>query len=180
MTVHVGTSTSRATPQGQGSAAPASLIHLHRHSLTTVLVLGGDAEQREFLARAFHRESALHSGPFVAVSCHQQLGLLMESVQAWVAAEYAHDLIPLRAAERGTLFIDAVEQLPLDAQRLLLVVAKRMNDSEGGGSAGMGPCRLIVGNEDDLGGAVAEQRFLPALFDAVDKVRVDLSSKAAR
>jgi DNA-binding NtrC family response regulator len=161
-------------------APPASLIHLHRHSLTTVLVLGGDEEKREFLARAFHRESALHSGPFVAVNCEQQIELLMDSVQAWVSAEHARDVIPLHAAERGTLFVDAIERLPFGAQRLLLVLARRMNDAADGETTGPSPGRLIVGNARDLCDAVAEQRFLPALYDAVDKVRVDLGEEAAR
>ena len=76
----------------------------------------------------------------------------------------------------ATLFLDQVECLSLDSQRLLLVLAQRL-----GGAAitgGDAPCagRLITGNPNGLAEAVASGRFLSELLDALDRVRVQLES----
>jgi DNA-binding NtrC family response regulator len=153
---------------------PARLIRLHRHSLTNVLVTGGTAALRDQVARAFHRESPLRNGAFVPLDCSQDEDRLRASLLAWTAAEHESDPNPLQAAEEGTLYLDLVERLSLDSQRLLLALARRLHGEPVGGTEG--PCagRLVVGNPRALAEAVAEGGLLPALLDAVDKVRVEL------
>ena len=166
---------------GRGEEAPlppARLIRLHRHSLTHVLVVGGTAALRDQVARAFHRESPLRNGAFVPVDCAKDEDRLRVALRAWTGEGGPADPNPLQAAEQGTLFLDAVERLSLDSQRLLLALARRMHGEPGGGSEG--PCagRLVVGNPRTLDEVVSDGRFLPALHDAVDKVRVDLEPEA--
>src|SRR2546427_190653 len=83
---------------------------------------------------------------------------------------------PCRAAERGTLYLDQVDRLSLDTQRLLVALARRL----GGGpiTGGDAPCagRLVTGNPSGLAEAVAAGRFLSELLDALDRVRVQLES----
>ena len=153
-------------------APPACrLIQLHRHSLSHLLLVGGTAEERERLALAFHRGSPLRCGPFVRLEAERDANRLccaLENALCAVTRERPDD--PLRESEGGTLFLDRVPQLPLAIQRLLLRVLASLP------AVATGPCfgRLAVGSDEPLEGAAAAGRFLPALFDILDKVRVEL------
>ena len=163
---------------GEAPLPPARLIRLHRHSLTNVLVVGGNASLRDQVARAFHRESPLRNGAFVPVDCARDEERLRASLMIWTAEDNASGPHSLQAAEQGTLYLDAVERLSLDSQRLLLALARRLHGEPLGGPEG--PCagRLVVGNPRGLDEVVSEGAFLPALHDAVDKVRVELEPAA--
>mgnify|MGYP001607020996 CR=1 FL=1 len=166
---------------GGSDLPPARLIRLHRHSLTNVLVVGGTAERREQVARSFHHESPLRAGAFVRVDCTREEDRLRAALQEWTAAAttaIGSDMNPFRPAEQGTLYLDPVEHLSPDTQRLLLALARRLH-GEAVGSAD-GPCagRLVTGNPRGLSAAVSEGYFMAALYDALDKVRVELETAA--
>ena len=137
------------------------------------MVVGGTADRRVQVARAFHRESPLRDGPFVSVDCEREEEQLRAALLDWTGAASGSEPNPYRAAERGTLFLDQVERLSPDSQRLLLALARRLGGPVGGGDA---PCagRLVTGNPAGLAEAVASGRFMPALLDALDRVRVQL------
>ena len=163
---------------GGASLPPARLIGLHRHSLTNVLIVGGTAAQRAEVARAFHRESPLCGGSFVAVDCRDDQERLRMALEGWAAASDSSDPNPFAAAEHGTLYLDPIEQLSPDTQRLLLGLARRLHGESVGRRER--PCagRLVAGNPRGLPALVSEGRFLPALQDALDKVRVELEVAA--
>lgn len=172
---------SREPERGESNLPPAQLIRLHRHSLTNVLIVGGTAARRDQVARAFHRESPLRAGAFVSVDCEREEDRLQAALQEWTGAARAREdpgMNPFRAAEQGTLYLDSVEHLPPEAQRLLLALARRLLGDPVG--APEGPCagRLVVGNPRGLADAVAEGTFLASLYDAIDKVRVELELPA--
>src|SRR5262245_61284692 len=165
---------------GESSALPSSrLIGLHRHSLTNVLVVGGNAVLRDQVARAFHRESPLGGGAFVTVDCSRDGERLRLALQGWTSPADAPGVNPLAVAERGTLYLDQVEQLDLDVQRLLLALTRAMQADAGLGSQGPRAGRLVVGNIRPLAEAVAEGRFIAGLYDALDKVRVELGPESS-
>lgn len=163
---------------GGAPLPPARLIGLHRHSLTNVLIVGGSAALRGEVALAFHRESPLCGGPFVAVDCASEEDRLCSALRAWTSGSSESEPNPFRAAEQGTLFLDPVDRLSPDTQQLLLALAQRLQ----GGPIGVAerPCagRLVAGNPRALADTVSEGRFLPALCDALDKVRVELAPAA--
>lgn len=162
---------------GGSDLPPTRLIRLHRHSLTNVLVVGGTAQRRDQVARAFHQESPLRAGPFVSVDCTSEEDRLRSALQGWTSApSTASDVNPYRAAEQGTLYLDPVEQLSPDTQRLLLALARRLHGEPVGGDET--PCagRLVTGNPMGLAEAVSAGRFMAALYDALDKVRVELEA----
>jgi len=163
---------------GGASLPPARLIGLHRHSLTNVLIVGGTAALRDEVARAFHRESPLSGGTFVSVDCEGDEDRLRTALRSWTAAAIESEPNPFRAAEQGTLYLDSVEALSPDTQQLLLGLARRLQE-EPVGVPGR-PCagRLVAGNPRSLAEAISDGRFLPALNDALDKVRVELAPAA--
>jgi len=152
---------------------PAQLIRLHRHSLTNVVVIGGTAARRTEVARSFHRESPLRGAEFLAVDASREDEALRRALGAWTGeqpdAGHAY-----AGAEHGTLFIDQVEQLSSESQRLLLGLARRLLGEPATGREVACPGRIVVGNTTALVTAVSEGRFLAALYDALDKVRVEL------
>ena len=154
------------------AAPPARrLIRLHRHSLSHLLLVGGTAEERECLARAFHRGSPLRRGPFVRLEAERdalRLCCALVNVLCAVTRERHDD--PLRASEGGTLFLDRVTHLSPAIQRLLF----RVLASRPGFSAGPYFGRLAVGSDEPLEDLAAAGCFLPELFDILDKVRVEL------
>jgi DNA-binding NtrC family response regulator len=156
--------------------AHARLIRLHRHSLFHLLLVGGTRGERERLALAFHRGSPLRLGPFVRLDAgpdEDRLRCALECALSTVTCERLDN--PLRESEGGTLFLDRVAHLSLATQRLLL----RLLASPP--AAASGPCfsRLAVGSDALLEEAAAAGRFHPALFDILDKIRVELRTGTA-
>src|SRR5262245_44156574 len=159
------------------AAPPAQLVRLHRHSLTNVVVVGGSAARRNEVARSFHRESPLRSAAFVAVDAASASEQLREALTAWAgSAAYAEH--SLAGAEHGTLFIDHVDRLSTENQDLLLALGRRLLGEPARGREVACPGRVVVGNARPLSRAVAEGKFLPALYNALDKVRVELEVAA--
>lgn len=160
---------------GQGNKPPAELLRLHRHSLTTLLVFGGQATERRAVALSFHRSSSVTRGPFVSVDCASEEGRLRSSLQA-LMADAAPDPgpDPIRGAWSGTLFLDNVEALSPDCQRLLLWFAQHTLGGSVGADGGW-PVRLAVGTPQHPD----ELNVLPELRDEIDKIRVDLDEVEA-
>lgn len=150
---------------------PSALVELHRHSLMNVLVLGGTSDGRSRVARAFHERSPLRAAPFVSVDASRDEASLRNALLDWLRFGMRDGVNRLRASERGTLFLDRVDALSDGTQRLLLALGLASTH----GSAGSWRGRLIAGSETDLSLESRTGRFQPALFDVLDKVRVELS-----
>lgn len=163
-------------PRGHAALPPLPrpLLQLLRRSPITVFVVGGTPEQREQTARRLHHESIVHDGPFVAVDCSTDETSLHQALAAWCAGtpgDVATD--PVARASGGTLYLDSIESLSGESQRLLLEVQRK----DGATSPGRPrwAARLIVGNARDLSAARYEGKFDAALHDAIDQFRVTLS-----
>jgi DNA-binding NtrC family response regulator len=165
----------RRMTRGAAAKPPASLLRLHRHSLSNLVVLGGSDAQRVEIARAFHRASPARGGRFVALDCSHEEGRLGLALRQWlVPAGEAAGPNSLRACESGTLFLDHVESLSAEAQRLLLGVTRRVEEGRVEQGGAPGPLRLAVGSAEDLADAVDERRFLGPLYDSLDKIQIRL------
>ena len=161
--------------RGVGVTPPARLFRRHRHNLVNVMILGGTTGLRLQVAYAFHRESLLRRGPFVCLDGDRDQNRLRSALQAWMgSADTEAWADPLRAAEQGTFFLDAVGRLSRDTQRMLLAFTGRFVSGAPGGEEAPWVGRLAVGNAEPLSIAVSEGRFSAALYDSLDKVRVEL------
>ena len=152
---------------------PAKLLQLHRNSLMNVLVVGGEAVTRAEVAEAFHRESPLHAGPLVVIDAVRDAGPLLTALRSWTSGAVATIPVTLAAAERGTLFIDSIEHLEPEAQRRL-----RELIDHGDESTHARPGRFIAGCAEDPVARVPFGAYSAALYDALDKVRIELPSHA--
>jgi hypothetical protein len=167
--------------RGAGVTPPARLLRLHRNSLVNLLVLGGTPEQRLQVVYSFHRESLVRRGSFVCIDGRHDQDRLRLALQDWTTCcDFGDPADPLRAAQHGTFFLDSVASLSRDVQRLLLAFVSRSMNLTSPDGQGVWIGRLAVGNPEHLSLAVSEGRFLPGLYDSLDKVRVDLSHFAQR
>ncbi len=167
----------RSRARGATAKFPARLLRLNRRCRASLLVLGGTRAQRVAVARAFHAASPLRSRPFLAVDCAREESRLARGLQAWLLPDAgALSVNPLRESEGGTLYLDSVGCLSPSTQRLLLVLARRLQADAPEAPAEPTPYRLAIGNPEDLAEAVDERRFSEALLDCLDKIRVGLES----
>ncbi len=162
--------------QGGAKAPPSSFPGRGRPGLSNLLVTGGEVEDRFLIAREYHESSRLRQGPFVAVRAGQaefSVALLGRLTRARGAVGD-----PFHRAEGGTLFVDEIETLELETQRLFLEFLRR-GRSEGPDDSGWAG-RVAVGASRELGPLVAAGRFLAPLHDALDKIRIDLGPPEGR
>jgi transcriptional regulator of acetoin/glycerol metabolism len=164
--------TARA-PGLEPDGGPTWLIRLHRRSLFHLLLLGGTGGERARVALDFHRASLLGRGPFVRVRGDQDEERLQSALQcALSAVKCERPDSPLRQSLGGTLFVDRVSRLSLVTQNLMLRFLDGLTTPASAPRAWAG--RLAVGSPEPLESAVATGRFLPALYDLLDKIRVEL------
>ena len=166
--------------RGAVAGLPAPLLRLHRHSRANVLVLGGTRTRRLAIARALHLRGPLAREAFLAVDCARDEARLARALENWLlAASNVEGGEPDPAGQAGTLFLDSVAELSSATQRLLLMLAHRLQ-GQPADTAVNGPARLMAGERAGLVRAAERGRFSGALLDHLDKIRVDLGHRRSR
>jgi DNA-binding NtrC family response regulator len=97
-------------------------IALVAKSDASVLVTGERGTGKKLVARMIHAESARRDGPFVVVPCSALPDLMVspDLIEPSGSGSRQNRDDWFRAAARGTLVLDGVEQLSVDAQETLL------------------------------------------------------------
>ncbi|MCL4855047.1 MAG: sigma 54-interacting transcriptional regulator [Bryobacteraceae bacterium] len=137
----------------------------------TVLITGETGTGKEQVARAIHQWSLRAGGPFVALNCSAVVPELASSELfghergAFTGADRRREG-RFALAEKGTLFLDEVADLPPGAQaQLLRVIQERVYERVGGaGTLLRADVRLIGATHKDLWQEVAEGRFREDLY----------------
>ena len=171
----------RQAARGVAARPPARLLRLHRHSLASLLVLGGTEIQRAQVAAAFHAASPLRRAPFLVLDCAREEARLAQGLQRWLirdAVPAGPD--PLRESDGGTLFLDEPACLSEPTQRMLLMLVRRLSGAGHDERGTAGPVRLAAGSSEDPAVTACRTRFVGALFDCLDKIRVDLGRAGRR
>jgi formate hydrogenlyase transcriptional activator len=136
----------------------------------TVLILGETGTGKELIARAIHRMSVRKEGSFIKLNCAVIPTGLLESELfghekgAFTGAVSAK-IGRLELADRGTLFLDEVGDIPLELQpKLLRVLQDQEFERLGGVRTIRVNIRLIAATNRDLAKSVAAREFRSDLF----------------
>jgi DNA-binding NtrC family response regulator len=173
----------RETSLVGGSAAMAELrsaIARVAPIPSQVLITGESGTGKELVARDLHRLGSQPSGPFVAINCAALPESLVESELFGHERGAFTGAIGTRkgafeAAERGTLFLDEVGELPLPLQaKLLRVLEERQITRLGGTKPVAIEARIVAATNRDLEAEVRGGRFREDLYFrlAVHTIRV--------
>ncbi|HET9158918.1 MAG TPA: sigma 54-interacting transcriptional regulator [Myxococcaceae bacterium] len=157
---------------GKSRAIREVLASIERVAPTqsTVLLLGETGTGKELFANALHDLSPRRGAAFVKVNCAAIAPALIESELFGHEKGAFTGALQRRAgrfelAHRGTLFLDEVAELPLEAQaKLLRVLQEREFERVGGARTLPVDVRVICATNRNLETEVAERRFRQDLF----------------
>jgi formate hydrogenlyase transcriptional activator len=136
----------------------------------TVLLLGDTGTGKDLLARAIHRHSRRSDRPLVTVNCATLPGNLIESElfgreRGAFTGAHATQIGRFELAQRGTIFLDEVGELPLDLQsKLLRVLEDGRMERLGRPHTIELDVRVIAATNRSLADEVREGRFRRDLY----------------
>jgi formate hydrogenlyase transcriptional activator len=137
---------------------------------TTVLLLGETGTGKELFARAIHNLSPRRDRTFVKVNCAAIPSGLLESElfgheRGAFTGAISQKIGRFELADRGTLFLDEVGDLPLELQpKLLRVLQEQEFERLGGNRTQRVDVRVVAATNADLSSRVAERAFRSDLF----------------
>ena len=157
-----------------------SLINKVSQTDSTVLIQGESGTGKELVARDIHEKSERGKYPFVAVNCAAIQDALFESELfghvkgAFTGADETR-LGLFEAADKGTLFLDEVGELPINVQAKLLRVLesgeiRRLGESK----VIFVGTRIITATNKDLASEVKKGSFREDLFFRLNIVQISL------
>ena len=160
-------------PMFQGSPRMRALLHDIQQvadTNATVLVQGESGVGKEVVAKTVHFASSRRRRPFVKVNCASLPGELLESElfgheKGAFTGAYRRKPGKFEIAERGTIFLDEIGELPLGLQAKLLHV---LQDHEfgrvGGAEVITADVRVVAATNRPLEKAIQEGTFREDLY----------------
>jgi two-component system response regulator AtoC len=150
-----------------------------RSADTTVLIEGETGTGKELLAEYIHSLSPRASFPFIPINCGAFPPDLLESELfgyekgAFTGASEKGKMGKVEAAEKGTLFLDEVGELPLPAQvKVLRVLESKEYFKLGGVEKKKADVRILAATNKDLESEIKKKNFRDDLFFRLNVVRL--------
>jgi DNA-binding NtrC family response regulator len=163
-----------------------SLLERLSKTEATVLVMGETGTGKEVAARTLHDHGARRNGPFVAINCSALPETLLESELFGHVKGAFTDAHTRRAgvfvqADKGTLLLDEIGELPLSVQaKLLRALEERRVRPVGGDTEVPFDARIIASTHRDLEQAVSLGTFREDLFYRLNVVQVSVPPLRSR
>jgi len=147
---------------------------------STVLICGESGTGKELVAEAIHNYSQRRENPFVVVNCAALPEALLESElfgheRGAFTGAVGRKPGRFEMAERGTVFLDEISEIPPSLQsKLLRVLQEHTFDRLGGTDTISGNFRVLAATNRDLEVSVREKLFREDLFYRLNVVRISV------
>ena len=151
----------------------------------SVMLLGASGTGKELLARAVHEKSGC-KGEFIAINCAAIPENLLEAElfgyeRGAFTGAVKSNVGKIELAERGTLFLDEVGDIPLPLQvKLLRFLQERVIERIGGRQPIAVDTRIVCATHQDLEAMIADGRFREDLYYRLAEIVVKIPSLAER
>jgi two-component system, NtrC family, response regulator GlrR len=172
----------------QSAVMESLLEQTHAAAVTgvSILIQSQTGTGKELLARAIHKASPRAAAPFVAFNCAAIPESLIESelfghaAGAFTGATRAHPGLFL-AANKGSVFLDEVGDMPLAAQAKLLRVLERQEVRPVGTTDNISiDVRIIAATHHNLAERVEQGSFREDLYYRLNVITLELPALAER
>jgi DNA-binding NtrC family response regulator len=156
------------------------MIEICAKTDANVLLCGETGVGKDLVATAIHRNSHRHAFPYVKVGCTLFPPQLIESEL------YGHEKGSFTGAEQqrkgrfdlaegGTLYLDDVDDIPLEQQsKLLRAIEEKVFERVGGSSLIKANVRIIASTKRNLLEKIAEGGFREDLYYRLDVLRINI------
>jgi DNA-binding NtrC family response regulator len=157
-----------------------ALVRTIAESDEDVLITGETGTGKELVAKMIHELSPRKDGPFVVLSCSGFPQTLLEDEifghekGAFTDAR-SQKQGRFERAHGGTLFLDDIDDVPIETQvKLLRVLQERCLERLGGEKTIHIDVRVVVATKIDLLGAVEDGEFREDLFHRINVIPIPL------
>ena len=172
--------------KSQAMRQVVEMIYQVANTDETILLTGETGTGKDFLARLIHQKSPRNKHLFVKTNCPGLTSSLFESELfghtkgAFTGAE-KHRLGRFELADKGTIFLDEIGELPLGLQaKLLQVLQEKRFERVGESTSTPVDARIIAATNVDLLEEVRNGKFRQDLFYRLDTVTINVPALRER